>query len=242
MKYYVIGDLHNNVHWVNSWLFGKKYDGVIFLGDYFDSFGDDVFAAANTARWLAKSVDMPNRIHLMGNHDMPYRFPGNSYLDCPGWTAEKQSAVSKIMGKQWDKIKLAHFDKNYIFSHAGLTEKLFHCHPITGINLLEYEANINTCLEECSKYSEYRNPIVVQNYDSSYDGITWIRPEYLKLIPTVTQVIGHTPSQHPINFKEDGGECWIIDCSYSWIGVFEDYNFKCVYRDDPSIEWKNKTR
>ncbi len=251
MKTFVIGDLHNHVEWIEPFLKENEHDRVIFLGDYFDNFGDTTAIAEHTAQWLSKSVLIPNRIHIMGNHDMPYRFPWNAYFDCPGWTPSKQTSVSKIMTNElWNHIKMAHFDHDikFIYSHAGLTAKLFKVCPINGCNLNNFETQILEALNDCNCKGNKRIPIFQQNPDYTYDGITWIRPSNLILLPGITQIIGHTPTSSIFNipFKDsipffhqvDTGIVWDIDCANNWIGVVENDEFYCLNRHDTSIKFK----
>jgi hypothetical protein len=250
MKTFVIGDLHNYVQWVEPFLKANEHDRVIFLGDYFDDFGDTTQIAERTAQWLASSVQMPNRIHIMGNHDMPYRFPWNSYFDCPGWTPAKQKAISNIMTRElWDNIKMAHFDHDikFIYSHAGLTSKLFKVCPINGCNLNNFETQISEALTDCNNKGNKRIPIFQQNPDYTYDGITWIRFPHVILLPEVTQIIGHTPTSSLLNipykdsipvFRQvNNGVLWDIDCAINWVGVVEDGEFYCINRHDPSVKF-----
>ena len=248
MKTFVIGDLHNHVEGIEDFLQENPHDSVIFLGDYFDSWGDNRYMAQNTAEWLVQSLKHENRIHLMGNHDMPYRFPANEYVRCPGWTPDKQRAVSSVMrGKYdyWKKLKLAHFQGKFIFSHAGLTEKLFNV-GLNGPDLKAYEKTIEDALANAEAHQNARDSVYVQYFDPSYDGITWIRPEVLKLLPGITQVFGHTITCEvlkvpvcdtmPIVYENNGGIGWNIDCANRWFGVLEDGEFYCQHRVDKTLK------
>lgn len=252
MKTYVIGDIHNHVNWIETFLEENDHDQVIFLGDYFDNFGDTPQIAMITAQWLVRSVTKENRIHLMGNHDMPYRFPDNPRMKCPGWDTEKHQMVKQIFDFQetitgenpWNKIKLAHFDHEhqFIFSHAGLTEKLFKTNPIHGPELESHERKIDNALSEYIKNRLSMNPVALQNADYTYDGITWIRPSNIRLITGVTQVVGHTPCSQlqncsldettPLIMSKNGGKMWNIDCVHHWVGVYQDGVFYAQHRFD----------
>lgn len=252
MKYYIIGDLHNHVDWVDSWLESKQYDFVIFLGDYFDNFGDNASIAENTAIWLKSSISDPKRIHLMGNHDMPYRFPNNSYYDCPGYTLKKKQAINSVLGfDDWSKIKMAHFihDENVIFSHAGLTEKLFPCCPVNGFNSIKIESEIQSLITNEPHSKTKYNPWFCYNIDGSYDGLTWIRPNNFNHLPKYTQFVGHTPvasgyfgknpNEVPIIRHNNSLESKLIicDCVKSWVGVYDN---KQIYFEGRN-SWDGKT-
>jgi hypothetical protein len=45
----IIPDLHHHTENADYWLSSQTYERVIFLGDYFENFGDDVSDARLTA-------------------------------------------------------------------------------------------------------------------------------------------------------------------------------------------------
>lgn len=246
MKTLIIGDIHNHVDKLETLIGSIEHDQVIFLGDYFDNFHDSIYDARTTASWLEYSTSKKNRIHLMGNHDMPYRFPSNLYFDCPGFTREKSKMINSIFNRYetsiWSKIKFAHFDydSNIIYSHAGFTEKVFRCHPIKGPNLKEYNKMVDKAYEALVKDDQALSPLFCQNIDDSYSGITWIRPNSFKNITGVAQFVGHTPTHIitncgfndavPVIRESDGGVTFYMDCAHSWVGLLESNNLKFINR------------
>lgn len=139
MKYLIIPDVHNRVDWVETLISRLGWEGAgstdrqtIFLGDYFDSYHDTPAMAKTTAEWLRWSVNK-GRIHLMGNHDLPYRWTKHLF-PCPGHTVEKHRAVSGSggsgpMGKsEWNELRAALIlapkhpaARPVVLSHAGFT-------------------------------------------------------------------------------------------------------------------------
>ena len=124
MKTLVIGDIHQKIDQVEK-IISDWTDQIIFIGDYFDDFNDTVEDARRTAQWLKQSLQRPNRVHLMGNHDYNYRIrpPGAYY--CTGFTLEKYEAINlELSISDWKMIKYFHHEKDdtttYWFSHAGL--------------------------------------------------------------------------------------------------------------------------
>ena len=87
MKLIVIPDLHQapNLHEMEASIAREAPDQIIFLGDYFDQFGDTPTDAAQMARWLTASMAQTNRVHLLGNHDLPYAWPSAYAARCPGY-------------------------------------------------------------------------------------------------------------------------------------------------------------
>jgi metallophosphoesterase superfamily enzyme len=52
----------------------KKYDRVVFLGDYFDDFRDTPESGRATAEWLRTNVRDSRFTFLHGNHDLARMF------------------------------------------------------------------------------------------------------------------------------------------------------------------------
>lgn len=96
-------------------------DKIIFIGDYFDDYGDDPNQISETCEWFLDSINKPNRIHLIGNHDIHYMF-NNSRLRCSGYEQWKYILINDIIpAKEWNKLKWYHvLDKQWLLSHAGL--------------------------------------------------------------------------------------------------------------------------
>ena len=49
MRTLIIPDLHHRTDHADHWLATQRHDRVVFLGDYFDGFGDNVNDARRTA-------------------------------------------------------------------------------------------------------------------------------------------------------------------------------------------------
>ena len=96
MRSLSIRDLHHHTENAYYWLSSQSYDRVIFLGDYFDNFGDKVRDARLTASWLRKRMDSTDDVLLLGNHDAAYLFPNLDALYCPGFTKAKASGLPPV--------------------------------------------------------------------------------------------------------------------------------------------------
>jgi hypothetical protein len=217
MNIIVIGDIHN--HWVQAEEIACLYDKthrVVFVGDYFDDFGDTAIDADQTARWLKESLDKPNRIHLMGNHDINYSYlnymvdanghPQNIY-NCSGYDMKKDDAINRIMtNSDWNKIKLAHFENGFWFSHAGFHPNWFE-HPIKGMGN-------EVILEKLDKanhdyYDRVWNETIgavgrCRGGMQKFGGILWLDDQREStLISNFKQVYGHTPTMGSISIWKD---------------------------------------
>jgi hypothetical protein len=254
-KILTIPDLHNKVHWVEQFLKETPHDRVVFLGDYFDSFGDNPNVAKTTAEWLRSSLEDPKRVHLWGNHDLPYFFPHNRYLYCPGFDLEKQRSILSVLPlfETREKIKLCHFENNYLFSHAGAHPEIF-THPTEGVSVDWIEELCKRALEvemvsgfptPVTQYSSYR--MGLNNGVYLVGGLTWCDwGQEFKPIENLNQIVGHTVvlerkfnhynETYHIPAKAPGNKCirqknshnWNLDTACKIIGVLEGETFSFI--------------
>jgi hypothetical protein len=269
-KIVIIPDLHNRVDWVEACLKEIPHDRVVFLGDYFDSFGDGPSIAKHTAEWLRASLEDPKRIHLFGNHDMPYFFPQNRYLYCPGFDLEKQRAILSVLPlfETREKLKLCHFENNYLFSHAGAHPELF-THPTEGMSVDWVQEQAQAALQR-EIVSGFPSPVVqyssarmgLQNHHYFIGGLTWCDwNQEFRPAENINQIVGHTVvtvtkfnkygETYVESAKEPGNKCirqknshnWNLDCARKIIGILEDETFSFVENhwlyDDKWLERKD---
>jgi hypothetical protein len=246
-KILVIGDIHN--HWVEAEASASKYDDhtIVFVGDYFDNFGDSAIDADQTARWLKESLTKSNRIHLMGNHDVNYAYynirpgSGDQIYTCSGYHPAKDDAINRILNNEdWDKIKFAHFENGFWFSHAGFHPFWFASPPYGMDNEV-----INIKLKKIQKAiedREYSNELCGagkcrgginrvggllwrDHLQESYAGSYWNDRSGIK------QVSGHTSLRNGIDIdiiRNDGLDI-DIDCGLSHVlEINEDSSYNII--------------
>lgn len=245
-KILCIGDIHNR--WVAAEAIASKYEAthtIVFVGDYYDNFHDTAIDADQTARWLKKSLTMPNRIHLMGNHDINYdyrnaRNSGQVY-HCSGYSPAKDDAINRIMtNEDWDKIKMAHFENGFWFSHAGFHPFWFG-NPVTGmtnesiqkkLDMIDQDIKDRTYSNELCGAGRCRGGIHRvggllwrDQYQESYTGEYWNDNSGIK------QVSGHTPMRKGIDIEEtrNKGLCIDIDCGLQQVlEILEDGTYNII--------------
>jgi hypothetical protein len=254
MNIIAIGDIHN--HWVEAEQIASLYDKthrVIFLGDYFDDFGDTAQDAIQTAQWLKESLDKPNRIHLMGNHDINYSYLNNTkdssghhqnIYSCSGYDLKKDDAIARVMTESdWDKIKFAHFENGFWMSHAGFHPWLFE-HAIKGMS----NEFINECLAKATEDYLNRtwNPYIgavghCRGGTNKTGGILWL-DDYREseVISNFKQVFGHTPTMGKIsiNYDQDrkGGVNINVDCGLMQVlEIAEDGTYEPLDTELPNF-------
>ena len=118
----VIPDIHNDVLRAEAAIaaLAGRYDRIVFLGDYFDDFGDSPERIRLVAQWLKYSVEQPERTHLVGNHDLAYLAP-SVFTCCSGFTPEKLVAVAPVLRSiPRDRFHAAVEVDGWLLSHAGV--------------------------------------------------------------------------------------------------------------------------
>ena len=228
----VIGDVHLK-HRIAERIVERFPDHTkIFLGDYFDDFGDSAQDNIDTARWLQRSLEDPLRIHLMGNHDFHYwQWSPDNKLYCSGFTWAKFDAINSVLTtKDWDGLRYTHHEAGWWFVHAGLTLDWF-AHPILGITPRGVEQIIQRDIEGVHAGIF---PQAIWSADfyrggrNRRGGCVWNDWRNLDSIPGVRQVVGHTP--HDVimcKYGEDGLVDRICaDCHLNEVLLIEDQTFE----------------
>jgi hypothetical protein len=192
MRTLVIPDIHHRTDHADYWLATQRHDRVVFLGDYFDNFGDDVGDARRTARWLRDRVeDAGDHVFLLGNHDAAYMFPDKDELYCPGFTKAKSRGIHEILkAEHWARFKLAHEEQGWLFSHAGF-------HPV-WMKEPTVERIVRRCCAAMTKAKKrIVDPILGMGEDRGglqrFGGPLWMDWGSLIPIAGINQIVGHTP-------------------------------------------------
>ena len=122
MRTLIIPDIHNHTENADHWLATQAYDRVVFLGDYFDSFGDNVSDVRQTAVWLRDRMESSDDVFLLGNHDVAYMFPNEPAVECPGFKRPKAAAIREVLQRRhWLRFELAWEEQGWLLSHAGFS-------------------------------------------------------------------------------------------------------------------------
>lgn len=211
MKLLVIPDIHLKHKLAERIVRSVPHDKVVFLGDYFDQFGDTAHENADCAIWLKESLQDPKRIHLFGNHDISYAF-GDQFA-CSGFTRHKHLAISNILtAEDWAKLKWWHYEDSYLFSHAGFKYQLYKSFcskqhissnaltagPDQVLKILNAaETWIKNDLKS-GYYSEILAAGVSRGGWNPHGGLIWCDLGEFHPIPNINQIFGHTPVKEPL--------------------------------------------
>jgi hypothetical protein len=218
----IIPDIHHQISVVDEVLAHEEYDQVVFLGDYFDDFGDTPEKARKTATWLKGRLQDPRMIFLFGNHDLPYRFSARDLL-CSGFTVEKLEAILRVLDQEdWSALRLHAWIDGILLTHAGWNQAF--C-DAEGRVTREY---VDTVCAEClAELEEGRmHPLVAAGTSrggtAPVGGIVWQDWRELTPVAGLRQVVGHTASTE-VRFKNaECGTAACIDTRLCHIAVVED--------------------
>jgi hypothetical protein len=225
MRDIVIADIHNRWEKIERLLqrLDGLYDRAIFLGDSFDSKDDSPGEAEATARWLSMSIQQPKRIHLLGNHCLPYIFPNQANRDhyCPGWTQEKHDRIRPHFKRlPCERIfKLAFASGTWLFSHAGISydKRAFPAALQYGEISAEHIAQLLNgympALARGAAPDWITRPGERMLTGQGPGGVLWADWGDLVPIPGVNQCVGHT-GRFGARFKQTGDSMAI--CLDSW--------------------------
>jgi len=191
MRTLIIPDLHHHVENAERWIASQSADRVIFLGDYFDDFGDNVSDARKTAEWLRRRIETTQDIFLIGNHDAPYMFPENPQLYCPGFTKPKAAGIREILKPEhWKRFQQATIEQGWLLSHAG-----FHPNWISGVPLNELSTLCDNSMQRAARGvpDPFFGAGIDRDGSQGVGGPLWLDWASLVPIPGINQIVGHTP-------------------------------------------------
>lgn len=214
-KTLIIPDIHNKWFTAEEIIDKETPDKVIFLGDYFDDFNDTLQQTEQTAQWLKKSLTIPNRTHLLGNHDLSYL---NSNHKCAGFSEAKLFIIKKV---GVDFTKLLHYcwvgnnNNKYLCTHAGLSNNFmvqYNIHNLPVDKFLDYmiyDTKRKNTLYAVSKSRGGTWP---------HAGPLWCDYSEFVDIPGIKQIFGHTHGE--LRHTENS------ICIDTWLKYY------CIYEND----------
>lgn len=207
MKYLILPDVHNRWEKVEKIIKSVKADKVIFLGDYFDDFGDNPQIIADVADWFHHSVNQKDRIHICGNHDLHYWFKDNRSMRCSGYDQYKSITINDFVTKDdWEKLKFFHIlDGKWLLSHAGMHPSWIDYSSFKPNKISEFSLGLikrrltGESIEAkkafyANKMHWFAMPGFTRSQSPYYGGITWCDwNKEFHPIRGIHQIVGHTP-------------------------------------------------
>jgi hypothetical protein len=157
---------------------------------------------------------------------------------------KKDDAISRVMTESdWDKIKFAHYENGFWFTHAGIHPHLFE-HPIKG---MDNEVILDKLVKVTDDYlNRTWNETIgavgrCRGGMQKRGGILWLDDYQESLvISNFKQVYGHTPTMGKIGITKDedckNGININIDCGLSQIlEISEDSSYDVIDTDFPNF-------
>lgn len=185
----IVPDVHNKIIRATQ-MRSIKCDYAIWLGDFFDDFGDNPAIASETAYWLKELMDSTQDIFILGNHDAQYLWPEVEGLKCSGYEVQKARAISAILqplDKYRYRFKLSHQDYGFLFSHGGL-------HPSFE---LPDDQEVYHALSSTRSVPNIMSAGYIDGGRQLHGGINWLRWNEHEVGDGLNQIVGHTPLKKP---------------------------------------------
>lgn len=212
MKLITVSDIHGRGDWIHVDV--TTYDRVIFLGDYVDSHSlSDGVILNNFHQIIKLKQQYPEKVVLLiGNHDAQYlHYPNYS---CSSFRQSIQSALTELFRGNRLLFQIAHQERKYLFTHAGVTNNW-----LTACKLRVDKSAISSMLNNAATLADGLNlihstpefqPLLFEvapargGYDP-FSGPVWAdrsetRMDYLN---EFHQVVGHTPTPEFITVGDE---------------------------------------
>lgn len=234
MRILAVGDIHGNFKEVLPLVLDNtsKYDHVVFLGDYVDSFikEQNGLEAIQGFKRLCELSKEHSWDILLGNHDFQYISPRNS---CTGRHLEFSYAYYEMFSEAQREgiLKVGVQYGNTVFSHAGFSKPwkdtienylsnflegfLFQKLSIKkeAFEKLSFIEKINICFKHniCDFLDYY--PGDFSGYgECAYQCPLWIRPTSLwENMAYDSQVVGHTEIDEKFENKRKNMRLHVVD-------------------------------
>lgn len=182
---------------------GKRFDKVIFLGDYVDAYdktNEEILD--NLKKIIALKREYPDKVVLfLGNHEFSYLYNER----CSGYRPEMAIDICEILNKNIDLFKIAYQDKNVLWTHAGITKGWYNYYMLPIVEgkietrYTPYFILCDNIADQLNLMFEFNEPILhMCGWDrggaDKVGGPLWVDKNtlYKKPIEGYHQVVGHT--------------------------------------------------
>lgn len=194
MKTLIIPDVHNKTTEAEHIIQKESPNKTVFLGDYFDSYGEGIEFAHETSIWLRSSLQKPDRVHLIGNHDLSYL--SNGAFPCSGFNNFKMWAISRVLKREdWDKMVFHTWVDDWLCTHAGVSRQFFDHYSLgRDIRIFMKEEELEATKSIYSgRYHPFFHCTQARGGHDSHPGIPWCDYNEFEDISGIKQIFGHTP-------------------------------------------------
>lgn len=245
----IIPDVHLRFQLVDRLLKHEQPDEVVYVGDFFDNFGDNPAMNRRQAIWLKAEMKKANRRFCWGNHDIHYAHPVRM-VRCSGFSEDKSEAINQIlMPEDWAHFKWFHWVDDWLVSHAGVHPYLIpqaHRDPLDPTwfkGWLEAEAhNADRGLIELKEHDWFRAGLS-RGGRAAVGGLTWCDfNDEFQPINGISQIVGHTPQIPrflPRKIEYNNSTNWCIDTHNKHYGWLVDGRLEIKTIPDELMRYRN---
>ena len=241
MKVITIGDLHGKSLWkeaVDYINIDRENVKYVFIGDYVDAFDEsDQQIVENLKEIIAFKRAFPDKVELLwGNHDYQYLYLRDLDMQrkvrCSGFRESYAETLFQLFVHNKDIFKAAYQYKNYLWTHAGISDFSHRMYFQTKLpqNKLEWADELNRLfvIRDDSLFHIGRS----RGGTSHMSSIFWadISDTMGNPVKGLHQVVGHTAidkihTEIPIKaFSDDSEEntsITYVDCLDKIIDFYE---------------------
>jgi len=219
-KVLFIGDIHGRTDWRETALEGlKKFEEVVFLGDYFDSFDISSVKQIDNFKALLSFIEKKKNVTaLLGNHDYAYI---HGFSSISGYQFPHAHQIQQLLREHLELFRIAwgytdEKEKYTLATHAGLTYDFWKRHilPLFEEGFLQNitaphdpkDLKIHEILNYLIDKKELMWKVGSMRGGIGTPGPLWADYRELSadLFPNINQVFGHTASHAPsVDFLGD---------------------------------------
>lgn len=211
----IVPDVHLRIRTLEK-LLDSWAGPVIFLGDFFDDFGDNPVMNLEMANFVKQRLLVNSDYTiLMGNHDLHYAPQCPSPLRCSGWEAAKQEAIQSVLGESdFAKFQWSAVQSGFLITHAGLHPRLImDSRKRIGVEKLSEWIN-QSCWGALSS-GDYTEPLLNAGLcrygPQPVGGVVWMDVREYEPVASVPQIFGHTVLREPALLTTNGSTSYCID-------------------------------
>ena len=220
-KTLIIPDIHNRYSLAEQIIRQEKPSMTVFLGDYFDSFGDTYVDAQETARWLSGSLAKKDRIHLIGNHDLSY-MTNNPNLKCSGFDGAKYHEIER-WSIPWDRLRPYYWlDDAWLCTHAGVSDAFLKQHSIGMQDIAGMAKADLDNIDDPSREHAFFHVGFMRGGSGGVGGPLWCDYDEFVPVPGVSQIFGHTRGRAVRHVRADDSENFCIDTGLHDYAVYRN--------------------
>jgi hypothetical protein len=213
----ILGDIHGSTYWKQV-VADNPDCRYIFLGDYLDPYEyvPRKELLGNLRQLIAFKQEHPQDVVLLlGNHDLHYFM--EEVEACSRFDMQMAMQVSEIFRENRRLFRFAFQNGNYLFTHAGISQRWFDEDFRGDINrnIAEQLNHPTPGLQELTLFNMGR----LRGGIDKNGGIFWVDIEELhEPLQGFTQIVGHNRVPNILERANDNAR--IIFCDCMWNGHY----------------------